>query len=141
MEDSEECFICLCGDEEVGKGELVSLTMINCGCSPHVHSACLIEWYTGAGADGRDICPVCRTSGRIQGISEMIRGFILPESNSHGATTSVPEDQERYQIIPNARPDNESIEREGLNQKQFVGFMIILILLFVFIYSFSNTPS
>ena len=161
MSDDSECFICLYGDEEVGKGNIISLKMTRCGCSPYVHSVCLVEWYTGTGADGRDICPVCRTRGRIQGIAEILQRVVL----SGDSSTSLIEQPDRYHFLP----DTEHIslpqppqppqpqppqpqpqpqlpqmgpEDEQRRNREKVGVMfVILILIVMFVYAFTSASS
>lgn len=149
MTDDNECFICLFGDEEVGKGGIISIKMTHCGCSPCVHSACLVEWYTGAGADGRDICPVCRTRGRIQGIAEIIQRVVL--SGASSSSISLPA-TERYHVLPDtdnvpreqpqpaapAQLAGDNLEEQRRNQQKVGVMLVILILMIMFGYALSN---
>ena len=112
MDDTNECFICLCGDEEVGKGGVIKLKMTRCGCFPYVHSLCLAEWYTGTGANGRDVCPFCRTSGHIHGISEILQrialsGHRIHENTSTDVSTTPQRDvTEHYQSLRSTETPN-----------------------------------
>lgn len=151
MDDTDECFICLYGDEEVGKGRMMTLNMTHCGCSPRVHSTCLVEWYTGTGADGRDICPVCRTRGRIQGIAEILQRVVL----SGPSDISLTDHQDRYHRLPDTEnvppppqpppPQGETAEQQERTvaqqrrNQQTIGVMIIvLVLVIMFVYTITN---
>lgn len=82
MSLSDECFICMnVYDPENGLGDLFQLKVSGeCKCSPFVHEACIVQWYTGDGGKGRDICPVCRSSGSIQNIRHLILRIPPPPS-------------------------------------------------------------
>ena len=130
----DECFICL----EEGDPR-IRLRMTECGCSPMVHSECLLEWYTGKGANGRDICPVCRTSGCIQGIGSIIE----QTADSGGSYQALPDTAPAYPphiTIPVAPLDDTSsraVEDENrANQRRqqhgaAVCILIALVILFV----------
>ena len=141
-----ECFICMCDDED----EKTTLHMTNCGCSPVVHTVCLLEWYTGGGADGRDICPVCRTEGRIADLPSLMQRFVtMPTSDTPYYQVPDTPDDVRVVIQPTTTVVNDTqrgtsgqasnqsmeqaVERERLLEKRRKQAMAGIILFIMFI--------
>lgn len=141
--------------------------MTHCGCSPTVHSLCLAEWYTGTGADGRDICPCCRTNGRIRGIGEILQRIAFSRSSENveaSAVTLTPMEMTEYQTLASTEPAaavtvapaaapvirqqrserNDATngppqeDEQARNQRKLAAFCLSIILILVFIYGIMN---